>query len=794
MKPSVLVLSFLALLVPGIPATPLSYPGRDSLSSPGFQSATIKRAVPETHVQHERRTVEQSRRWVKLKRADAQATLPMRIGLTQHNLEKGHDLLMDISDPASKNYGKHLTAAEVADFFSPSTASVAAVREWLIGTGIPASDIGQSLNRQWVQLDLPVRQAEKLLAAEYHVYEHEDSGAQTVACEEYHVHKNVQEHVDYITPGIRLTSLGDRHKARGRKRSTYQGGQGIDRFILPVKKMEPSKFKIAVNQTGAPNDGPSIPWNIPFPLDGDCDKYITPECIRRTFALLTSRTASTKAHPDNKMGIFQGLGQKYTQHDLDTFFQEFTDGIPNGTHPELRSINGGLGVTTDLRRAGSEANLDFQMAYGLIWPQQTVLYSVDDEYYQNSQAGEDSPYKGFFNNLWNAIDGSYCTSTAFNETGNCDRPECLDPSYPDPHRPSPDGYQGPLMCGAHARTNIIAISYSGGEADLPYSYQRRQCAEILKLALQGTTVLVGSGDDGTASFRTDPAPNGCLGPGHDVFHPQFLSTCPYVLSVGSTVLPPGQKPDGREEHDHVGSSSSSSSPGCSAERHDRKEMDKEKDSNNPETPTVRFSSGGGFSNIYPRPPWQDRHVENYFAQVQLPFAGYDGGRPREGFFIGNPFSTTSSTTTTNTTGSVNAPGDIITSANGRFNRLGRAYPDVAANGDNFVMSHRGELVRIGGTSAACPLFGSLLNLINEERLAAGKGPVGFVNRVMYAHPEVFRDVVVGGNRGCAGSESGAVGSRAAKPMAFPAAPGWDPVSGLGTPDFPKMLELFMSLP
>lgn len=71
----------------------------------------------------------------------------------------------------------------MTDFFAPSDASVAAVREWLIGSGIPASDISQSLNRQWVQLDVPVRQAEELLGAEYHVYEHEDSGAHTVACD-----------------------------------------------------------------------------------------------------------------------------------------------------------------------------------------------------------------------------------------------------------------------------------------------------------------------------------------------------------------------------------------------------------------------------------------------------------------------------------------------------------------------------------------------------------------------------------------------------------------------------------
>lgn len=388
--------------------------------------------------------------------------------------------------------------------------------------------------------------------------------------------------------------------------------------------------------------------------------------------------------------------------------------------------------------------------------------------------------------FWNALDGSYCTSSAYGETGNCARAECLDPSYPDDHRAGPEGgYQGPLMCGTHARTNVVAISYSGGEADLPYSYQRRQCAEILKLALQGTTVLVGSGDDGVASVAGDPAPNGCLGPRHDVFHPQFLSTCPYVLSVGSTLLPPGKKPD----DDSYGSRSPSGSDAKGQSGGERPADE------NPETPTVRFPSGGGFSNIYPRPPWQHRHVEGYFAQVRLPFDGYDGGRPREGLFLGDPSTTTTLTTSdpdhhqnNSSSHPSNATADGGTTGGGRFNRLGRAYPDVAANGDNFVVAHRGALARVGGTSAACPLFGSLLSLVNEERLAAGKrGPVGFVNPVLYAHPEVFRDVATGANRGCGAGP-------AKKPMAFPAAKGWDPVSGLGTPDYPRLLELFMSLP
>lgn len=75
--------------------------------------------------------------------------------------------------------------------------------------------------------------------------------------------------------------------------------------------------------------------------------------------------------------------------------------IPNGTHPELFSVDGGQGPTTSLRMAGSEANLDFQMAYGLIWPQNTVLYQVDDEWYQSIYQTDPTAYTGFFNSNTN---------------------------------------------------------------------------------------------------------------------------------------------------------------------------------------------------------------------------------------------------------------------------------------------------------------------------------------------------------------------------------------------------------
>jgi tripeptidyl-peptidase-1 len=72
-------------------------------------------------------------------------------------------------------------------------------------------------------------------------------------------------------------------------------------------------------------------------------------------------------------------------------------------------------------------------------------------------------------------------------------------------------------------------------------------------------------------------------------------------------------------------------------------------------------------------------------------------------------------------------------------------------------------------------------MVNSARLSAGKGPIGFINPTLYDHPDILNDITMGGNQGC-----GTPG--------FQAVPGWDPVTGLGTPNFPKMLELWLELP
>ena len=94
-----------------------------------------------------------------------------------------------------------------------------------------------------------------------------------------------------------------------------------------------------------------------------------------------------------------------------------------------------------------------------------------------------------------------------------------------------------------------------------------------------------------------------------------------------------------------------------------------------------------------------------------------------------------------------------------------------------------------------------INRINEERIAAGKSVLGFLNPAMYANPSMFNDITNGTNPDCELNrtfrrlKSALMADEPlGNTLAFSAVEGWDPVTGLGTPNYPKMLEYFMSLP
>ena len=63
-------------------------------------------------------------------------------------------------------------------------------------------------------------------------------------------------------------------------------------------------------------------------------------------------------------------------------------------------------------------------------------------------------------------------------------------------------------------------------------------------------------------------------------------------------------------------------------------------------------------------------------------------------------------------------------------QVARGYPDISANGANYLVAVGAKFFRVYGTSASSPVFGSIVTLLNDARLALGKKPVGFINPVL----------------------------------------------------------------
>lgn len=170
-------------------------------------AASAVSAIPSSsYVLHEsRRAGDVSRGRLSKRHAspDSDAIIPLRIGLTQSNLHTGYDRLMDVSHPSSPNFGSHLTQDEVIELFAPKEETVSAVWDWLVQSGVNATRIKGYQNKGWLAVDMPVSEAEALFRTEY--YEVEHKGAWRLGCDEYYLPQHIREHIDYITPGVKLS-------------------------------------------------------------------------------------------------------------------------------------------------------------------------------------------------------------------------------------------------------------------------------------------------------------------------------------------------------------------------------------------------------------------------------------------------------------------------------------------------------------------------------------------------------------------------------------------------------------
>ena len=78
-----------------------------------FAANVVARPDFLNHVVHEKRNRPSS--WTSKGNAkpDGRVRLPVRIGLKERNIDSGDQILMNIADPASNDYAKHMTPKQV---------------------------------------------------------------------------------------------------------------------------------------------------------------------------------------------------------------------------------------------------------------------------------------------------------------------------------------------------------------------------------------------------------------------------------------------------------------------------------------------------------------------------------------------------------------------------------------------------------------------------------------------------------------------------------------------------------
>ncbi|KAH9013167.1 subtilisin-like protein [Lactarius deliciosus] len=232
----------------------------------------------------------------------------------------------------------------------------------------------------------------------------------------------------------------------------------------------------------------------------------------------------------------------------------------------------------------------------------------------------------------------------------------------------------------------ISISYGAYERDVPREYARALCILFAQLGARGVSVLFPSGDVGVGKNCKDES-------GNVRFVPEFPASCPYLTTVGGTT-----------DYD-------------------------------PEVAAPL--SGGGFSDYFPRPVYQDVAVSAFLERQGTQYSGL-------------------------------------------YNPEGRGIPDIAAQALKFRIFLRNVRTSAEGTSCSTPVFASIISLLNDYLITNGRPPLGFLNIRLYDDGFAgLNDITSGSNPGC--STDG-----------FSAVPGWDPVTGLGTPDFQKLQSIFMT--
>jgi tripeptidyl-peptidase-1 len=233
------------------------------------------------------------------RQAKPDTLISIQIAISAPNVEGPTQSLLDISDPASPNYGRHWTARQVAQAFAPDPQHVQTVISWLNSSGVHPSRLMQSHGKGYLRFNTTVREGRRVLNTNFR---HAIDGQLT--CDTLQLPERVIPAIDFVVAAsLNHTSAGP--------------SKGDAEHIR--RRRQQKLYKKAASATVV-----------------NCTKYMAPSCLRDLYRIPSGNTP----HPNNSFGIYEISWQTWLPDDLDMFFTMFQPNIV-GQRPVVEAINGG---------------------------------------------------------------------------------------------------------------------------------------------------------------------------------------------------------------------------------------------------------------------------------------------------------------------------------------------------------------------------------------------------------------------------------------------------------------------
>lgn len=288
--------------------------------------------------------------WKQLDRAPADHRLELRIGLKQDKFKQLERELYEVSSPSHPRYGKHLASEDIQPLVAPTDDALDQIREWLDDHGI--NGVRYTAAKDWIKVNLPVSEVERLLDTEYHTWVRDD-GLKVVRTGSWSLPNHLHEHVTTIQPT-----------------NSFFGGAAPQ---APIDKRE--SYAIAgpaIEDTSSVSEGASI--------EEICGGgYVTPDCVR---TLYKTKDYQVQAADRNQMAFTNYLGEVNIRSDARLMLEKYRPEAAGAADTFNKiSVNGGtLADVLDAqllnKSTGIEGALDTQAMLSIGYPTPLTTYST----------------------------------------------------------------------------------------------------------------------------------------------------------------------------------------------------------------------------------------------------------------------------------------------------------------------------------------------------------------------------------------------------------------------------------